>query len=101
MSRNKYGVIDIGSNLYVTISEDNKSDVFDNGSLVVVEKKDFSKLKANDNIFVYTNTEDQKKVRILSTVIKEVDYEKKNIHPCPGTGYAAGYVADDGLCGRP
>ena len=42
LSRNKYGVIDIGSNLYVTISEDNKSDVFDNGSLVVVEKKDFS-----------------------------------------------------------
>lgn len=97
MSRNKYGVIDIGSNLYVTISEDNKSDVFDNGSLVVVEKKDFSKLKANDNIFVYTNTEDQKKVRILSTVIKEVDYEKKNIM----TEDTSEYYSDEFILGIP
>lgn len=97
LSRNKYGVIDIGSNLYVTISEDNKSDVFDNGSLVVVEKKDFSKLKANDNIFVYTNTEDQKKVRILSTVIKEVDYEKKNIM----TEDTSEYYSDEFILGIP
>ena len=97
LSRNKYGVIDIGSNLYVTISEDNKSDVFDNGSLVVVEKKDFSKLKANDNIFVYTNTEDQKKVRILSTVIKEVDYEKKNIM----TEDTSEYYSDEFILGVP
>lgn len=97
LSRNKYGVIDIGSNLYVTISENNKSDVFDNGSLVVVEKKDFSKLKANDNIFVYTNTEDQKKVRILSTIIKEVDYEKKNIM----TEDTSEYYSDEFILGVP
>lgn len=97
LSRNKYGVIDIGSNLYVTISENNKSDIFDNGSLVVVEKKDFNKLKANDNIFVYTNTEDQKNIRILSTVIKEVDYEKKNII----TEDTSEYYSDEFILGIP
>lgn len=81
LSYNKFGYTEIGDNTYVSVVDENKSELgdFDVGDLIKIKKTNYDQINVGDHIFYYA-TADNQYIVVQDTVIEKEGSSREAVY---------------------